>query len=84
MMYSITVDFKTFKSFYFETKKELEKYLKFQKKKRWEIVKIAGTYWLGIVNRKQPKQWRLIGLPDTNCPTHKWFRTYLAEENRFL
>ena len=78
------MDFETNRDFEFDTKKELDKYLKFQKKKRWEVVRIAGMYWLGIVNRKQPKQWRLIGLPDCGCPTQKWYRTFLAEENRFL
>ena len=82
--YCITVNFETFNNFEFDTKEELVKYLKFQKKKRWEVVRIYGMYWLGIVNRKQPKQWRLIGLPDDGCPTDKWFRTYCAETNEFV
>lgn len=74
----------TERDFEFDTKKELEKYLKFQKKKRWEIAKLLGSQWVVVVNRKQPKQWRMVGLCGDGTPLKQWFRTYYAEENRFI
>lgn len=82
--YCIEVNALTEKFFEFDTKKELEKYLKFQKKKRWEIAKLLGSQWVVAVNRKQPKQWKMLGLAGSQTPLKQWFRTYYAEENRFI
>ena len=80
MKYTIKVD-KVWKDF--ETKKDIEKYLKFQKKKRWEIVKINGCDYLGVVNRKQPKQWYMICAATTDFP-NDLFRLYEPHTNKFI
>lgn len=80
MSYTIRVG-KVWKDF--ETKKDLEKYLKYEKKKRWEIVKINNCGYLGVVNRKQPKQWCMICAATTDFPDDL-FRLYEPLTNKFI
>lgn len=70
--------------FDFDTKKELEKYVKFQKKKRWEIVRLVELNALGVVNRKQHKQWKILGFLGHNGVPKDWFRTYNELTNTFV
>lgn len=69
---------------HFETKKDIEKYLKYQKKKRWEIVALNCMAYLGVVNRKQPKQWKIICAYCDGLPARMWFRVYDPNINKFI
>ena len=82
--YTIMMNALTERFFDFDNKKELVKYLKYQHKKRWVVAKLVNIQWVVVVNSKQPKQWKMIGLVDDGCPLGKWFRVYDDQKNQFI